>query len=212
MYLFARTGLLANGKTREAALWVASITEKVNQITDLNVTVWRNVFSSEVARITWVAAIEELSQLEAADDKLAADDAFVALLDSGATHTVGGVDDRLGQFVHLSGDPERPIEYAATVSALIAPGKFGRGVELGVDIAQRAEKITGTSTSFLTSVTGDYAGIQWLTAYDNIQAMQAANEKLQQDASFLELLDKETVGVYESGLSVTQQTIYRKVL
>ena len=37
MYLFARSGLLANGKSREAALWVGAITEKVNQITDLNV-------------------------------------------------------------------------------------------------------------------------------------------------------------------------------
>jgi len=70
MYLFARSGLLANGKSREAALWVGAVTEKVNQITDLNVTVWRNVFSREINRITWVSAVEELSQLEAADDKL----------------------------------------------------------------------------------------------------------------------------------------------
>ena len=212
MYLFARSGLLANGKSREAALWVGAITEKVNQITDLNVTVWRNVFSKEINRITWVAAVEELSQLEAADDKLQADDGFVALLDSGAAFTVGAPDDTLGQFVLQSGDPSSPMEYATTVTALVSPGKFVRGIELGVEIAQRAEKITGQSTSLLTSVTGDYSAIEWVTSYENIQALQAAGEKLMQDASFAQFLDKEVVGVYESGPSVTEQTCYRKVL
>ena len=212
MYLFARSGLLATGKSREAALWVGSVTEKVNQITDLNVTVWRNVFSREINRITWVAAVEELAQLEAADDKLSADDAFVALVDSGAALTVGAPDDTLGQFVVQSGDPNAPMEYATTVTALVSPGKFVRGFELGVEIAQRAEQITGQPTSFLTNVTGDYSAIEWVTGYENVQTMQAAGEKLAQDAGFAEFLDKEVAGVYESGLSVTEQTCYRKVL
>lgn len=212
MYLFARSGLLANGKSREAAMWVGSVTEKVNQITDLNVTVWRNVFSREINRITWVAAVEELAQLEAADDKLQADDAFVALVDRGAAFTLGAPDDTLGQFVVQSGDPSTPIEYATTVTALVSPGKFARGIELGIEIAQRAEKISGQPTSFLTSVTGDYSAIEWVTGYDNVQALQASGEKLAQDASFAQFLDKEVAGVYESGLSVTQQTCYRKVL
>ena len=212
MYVFARSAVLANGKSREAGLWVGSITEKVNQITDLNVTVWRNVFSKEISRITWVSVVEELSQLEAADDKLQADDSFVALLDSGAAFTQGSVDDTLGQVIHLSGDPERPMEYATTVTALIATGKFTRGIELGVEIAQRAEKITGEPTSLLSGVTGDYSAIEWLTSYENVQALQAAGEKLTQDASFAQFLDKEVPGVYESGLSLTQQTCFRKIL
>jgi len=212
MYLFARSALLATGKSREAALWVGAVTEKVNQITDLNVTVWRNVFSQEINRITWVSAVDELAQLEAADDKLQADDAFVALVDSGAAFTVGAPDDTLGQFVLQSGDASTPMEYATTVTALVSPGKFARGIELGVEIAQRAEKITGQATSFLTSVTGDYSAIEWVTSYENVRALQASGEKLAQDAGFAQFLDKEVPGVYESGLSVTQQTVYRKVL
>ena len=212
MYLFARSGLLANGRSREAALWVGSITEKVNQITDLNVTVWRNVFSREINRITWVAAVEDLAQLEAADDKLQADDAFVALVDSGAALTIGAPDDTLGQFVLQSGDPNAPVEYAATVTALVSPGKFARGIELGIEIAQRAEKVTGAPTSLVSGVTGDYSAIEWVTTYENVKALQSSGEKLAQDASFAEFLDKEVPGVYESGLSVTQQTCYRKIL
>ena len=212
MYVFARSGLLANGNSRDAALWVGSITEKVNQITDLNVTVWRNVFSREINRITWVAVVEELAQLEAADDKLQADDAFVALVDRGAAYTVGAPDDTLGQVVYQSGDATRPMEYATTVTALVAPGQFVRGIELGVEIAQRAETITGEPTSLLSGVTGDYSAIEWLTSYENVKAMQSAGEKLMQDVDFAQFLDKEVPGVYESGLSVTQQTCYRKIL
>ena len=212
MYVFGRSGQLANGNSREAALWVASITEKVNQITDLNVSVWRNVFSKEVSRVTWVAVVEELSQLEAADDKLAADDSFVALVDQGAAYTVGSTDDALGQVLYASSEEERPMEYATTVTTLITPGKFGRGIELGLEIAERAAKITGEQVTFVKGVTGDYSAIEWITSYESVQKLQAAGDKLNADASFLELLDNEVPGVYESGLGITPQTIFRKVL
>jgi hypothetical protein len=212
MYVFARSIVLGSGGTRDAATWVGSITEKVNQVTDLNMTVWRTVFSPEIRKIAFVSAVEELSQLEAADDKLAADESFVALLDQGANFTVGSIDDALGQVIYSSTTEPVPMEYAATVSALISPGKFGRGVELGVQIAEQAAKITGQPITFVKGVTGDYSAIQWLTTYENIQSLQAAGDKLNADADFLKLLDKETPGVYEAGLSVTQQTVYRKVL
>jgi hypothetical protein len=212
MYLFSRSGRLANGNSRETALWLASITEKVNQITDLQVGLWRNVFSPEFGRITWAAFVEDLAQLEAADDKLNADDAFVAEVDRGAAFTSGGLDDALAQVVYGEPDPERPIEYVSVVSTLIVPGAFARGTLLAVEIAQVAEKATGIPTMVASSVTGDYSAIEWIAGYENVQALQAAGEKINQDADFVQLLDKEVPGAYESGVSVTNQVIYRRVI
>ena len=212
MYLFGRSAVLGNGNSRDGALWVGSITEKVNQITDLNVTVWRTVFSAEIGTITWVSVVEELSQLEAADDKLAADDGFVALLDQGAAYTIGSVNDTLGEVVFAPEGGERPMEYASTVTALMAQGNFAKGVEVGIEIAQRVSKITGEPTTFVKGITGDYSAVEWITSYESVQAMQDANNKLNQDASFVQFIDKEIVGVYEAGPSVTKQTLYRKVL
>jgi len=212
MYVFARSTVLQGGNMRDAQLWVANITEKVNQITDLNVSVWRNVFSREVGRLSWVAFVEDLAHLEAADDKLSADEAFVSLSDEGAKHTNGLLDDALGQLIYAEGDPDPSNEYASAVTALIAPGQFARGIELGVEIAQRVSKITGIPTALIKGVTGDYSAIEWLTGYANVTAMEDAANKLNADAGFLTFLDKEVAGVYESGMSVTQQTTYRKVL
>jgi len=212
MYVFSRSTVLGGGSQREAALWVASVTEKVNQITDLNMAVWQNVFSREVGRVAWVAFVDDLSQLEAADAKLNADDAFVAEVDRGVGFTNGTLDDQLGQVVHGNIDPERQVQYASTVSALMAPGKFARGLELGVEIAERAEQITGEPTQLLAAVTGDYAAIQWLTAYDSVHGLQMAGEKLNANPSFLHFVDNEVPGVYESGLNVTQQTCFRRIL
>lgn len=212
MYLFSRSGRLANGNSRDAALWLASLTEKVNQITDLQVGLWRNVFSPELGRISWATFVEDLAQLEAADDKLNADDAFVAEVDRGATFTSGGLDDALAQVVYGAADPERPIEYVSAVSTLIAPGSMVKGMTLAVEIAQLVEKTTGIPSMVLSSMTGDYSAIEWISGYENVQALQAAGEKLNQDADFAQLIDKQAPGVYESGPSVTTQVIYRRVI
>lgn len=212
MYVFGRSTVLVGGNTRDAQVWVAGITEKVNQITDLNVTVWRNVFSSEVGRLSWVAFVEDLSHLEAADDKLQADEGFVNLSDQGVKYTNGTLDDGVSQLVFMDGAPDASNEYASTVTTLISPGQFSRGIELGIEIAQRVSKITGIPTGFAKGVTGDYSAIEWITGYPNVKAMEDANNALNADAGFLQFLDKEVAGVYESGLGVTQQTTYRKVL
>lgn len=213
MYIFSRSTVLGGkGSMRDSQVWVASITEKVNQITDLQVAVWRNMFSRETNRLTWVAFVEDLAQLEAADDKLGADDSFAALADRGVDFTNGTLDDALGQVVHGSPDPQRAVEYATSVSALMAPGKFTRGIELGIEIAERAEQITGEPTALVSGVTGDYAAIQWITAYDSVRGLQTAGEKLNANPSFVHFIDNEVPGVYESGLDVTQQTCFRRVL
>jgi len=212
MYVFSRSTLMTGGNTREAQAWVAALTQKVNQITDLNIAVWQNVFSREVGRLAWVAFVEDIGQLEDADAKLQIDDAFVAEADRGTLFTNGTLDDQLGEIIHGTVDPERAVQYATTVSALMAPGRFARGIELGVEIAERAEQITGEPTMLLSAVTGDYAAIQWLTGYDSVHGLQLSREKLNANPSFLHFIDNEVPGVYESGLSVTTQTCYRRVL
>ena len=212
MYVFSRSIRLANGNTRESAQWVANITEKVIQNTDLQVAVWQTVFSRELGRLAWVTFVEDLEQLETADAKLQADDSFVQEVDRGAAYVAVNPDDQLGQVIFGTPNPDRAVQYAATVSALMAPGRFARGIELGCEIAERAEQITGEPTMLVSAVTGDYAAIQWITAYDSVHGLQIAGEKLNANPSFLHFLDNEVPGVYESGLNVTQQTCYRRVL
>ena len=85
-----------------------------------------------------------------------------------------------------------------------------RGIELGVEIAQRAKKIMGRPTSFGAAQTGVYGAVEWITLYDSVDQVQKADEALAADKGFAELLDKEASKAYLAGDST--QTLHRRVI
>lgn len=212
MYLFSRRARLGNGHLRESAAWAVAVTEKVNQITELDVSLWTSVFSPGLGELVWATFVEDLATLETADAKLMVDDGYVELVDQGAAFSdSSGADDIVSQLVHGDVDPNRQITYVSVVEATIAGGNAARGMALGVEIAQRASKITGVPTAFLADTTGSYGGVRWITGYENVQQLQAANDALGADESFTTFIDKQ-VGVYLEAPGVTTQRIARRIV
>jgi hypothetical protein len=209
MFLFTRRVRFAGGNTRDAMDWALAQTDKANKISGLTVRLFAQVYSPEVGSISWSTFVPDLGALEAGGDKLNTDDDFVTATDDGAALIVGGAHDTLSQVVFGQPDPEREIEYVTSVRAVCATGSLARGTELGVEIAQRAEKITGTPTMFLADVTGTYGGVGWISGHQNVRALQKAQEALQADASWAQYLDKHTRGVYAEAPFLTTQLIYR---
>ena len=155
MYLFTRRVRLAPGNTRAAMTWATEITEKVNEITGLNVRLYASTFSPEVGALSWSTFVPDLATLEAANDKLLVDDAYVSMVDAGAKFAHGGADDALSQIIHGAPDATRQIEYVTTVQTVCASGSLTKGIELAVEIAQRAEKTMGTPVLVATGTTGE---------------------------------------------------------
>ncbi|MEX2268636.1 MAG: hypothetical protein WEA75_08135 [Acidimicrobiia bacterium] len=211
MYLFSRRIRIGPGRAREAMAWALAQTENVNKITGLQVGLYMQVFSPEVGAIGWSTFVPDLATLEAAGDKLNADDAFMSATDQGAAMTVGGADDNLGQVIYGEPDPNRQIEYVTAVRTVCASGNVARGSEVGVELAQRAEKITGTPTLFLADVTGTYGGVGWVSGHANVQAMEAAQQALAADSSWLKYVDKEAGAAYADDPSLSTQLIYRRL-
>ena len=211
MYLFSRRVRIGGGQTRAAMEWALGQTEKVNRITGLQVSLYMQVYSPEVGSIGWSTFVPDLATLEAAGDKLNVDDDFVSATDKGAALTVGGAEDTLSQVLSGAPDPNRQIEYVTAVHTVCATGNLSRGMELGVEIAQRAEKITGTPTLFLADVTGIYGGVGWVSGHENIQALEAAQQTLASDPSWAKYLDKEVKGTYTDEPGQTTQLIYRRL-
>jgi len=211
MYLFSRRVRIGGGQTRAAMEWALGQTEKVNRITGLQVSLYTQVYSPEVGSIGWSTFVPDLATLEAAGDKLNVDDDFVSGTDKGAALIDGGAEDTLAQVISGAPDPTRQIEYVTAVHTVCATGNLARGMELGVEIAQRAEKITGTPTLFLADVTGIYGGVGWVSGHENIQALEAAQQKLASDASWAKYLDKEVKGTYADEPGHTTQLIYRRL-
>jgi hypothetical protein len=211
MYLFSRQIRFGPGNTRDQMEWALGQTERVNQITGLQVSLYMQVYSPEVGAVGWSTFVPDLATLEAAGDKLNADDAFVAAVDKGAAMTVGGATDSLAQVIYGEPDPNRQIEYVTVVRAVCATGNVAKGMEAGVELAQRAEKIMGTPALFLADVTGNYGGVAWASGYENVRALEAAQQALVADEGWAKLVDKATAGVYADEPSLTTQIIYRRL-
>jgi hypothetical protein len=211
MYVFTRSVRLAGGNLRESMAWVTSVTEKLNQISELEFTVWTPTFSPGVGTMVWTTIVEDLAALEATQAKLMVDDGFASLLQEGAQFQSGQpVDDGLVQLVHADEDAANvTAHYVTVVQAVLNPGSMVRGVEIGVEIAQRVKKLTGIPTSYGLASTGPYGGAEWISVFENIEQLQKSEGAIAADASFAEFIDKQASGAYLPGS--TTQTIFAKI-
>ena len=141
MYLFTRSLRLRPGATRDAVAWAAEVTELVDHGTDLHVQLWSRTFSPQLGTLTWSTQVEDLTQLEAADDKLLADEAYQACVARGVGFVEHLPDDSIATYVHGAPDPERSVEYAVVNTAICGTSGMRRGVEVGVRLAEEATRI-----------------------------------------------------------------------
>jgi hypothetical protein len=210
MYLFTRSARLRPGHLQESLAWSVRMTEKVNQIGEVTFTLWTPVFSAGVGSLTWVTMTEELAALEATEAKLMADAGCVELMDEGAKFVAdSGVDDSLWQMVYADPDgANADPQYVYLVAGVLAPGHAVRGIELGVEIAQRAKQITGRPTAFSVAETGAYGAVEWSAVAESVQQLQTARQALASDRDFAQFLDREAATAY---LPEGSQVIVRKV-
>lgn len=211
MYMFARSARLGPGSAHEEQAWAVAMTEKVNQISETKVNLWTPFASPGVNTLYWTTFVEDLATLEATNDKLLSDSGYHMLLEQGARYaSQDAIDDVLMQVVHADGiDPAREPAYVAEVAAVVAPGAGGKGLEIGIEIAKRATKISGAPTSFSIGATGAYGQVAWHTGFESITELQRAQTALQMDPTFMKYLDSTIVGVYQPGAT---QSIFRRLM
>ena len=172
MYLYStsvRSGVANPVKVME---WALSMTAKINQVSEVATSLWTSAMSPAMGTMAWTSVVSDLAVIEDTETKLAADPGYMDLVDQATVLlSTDAADQTLMQLVH--GDPDAAginANYASTVRAALAPGSMVAGIELGVDLAQRAKKITGRPTSFAVSVTGDYGGVMWVSLSETIQS------------------------------------------
>ena len=211
MYRFARTARLAVGNPRDSMDWAVRITEKVNQISGVPVTLWTSFASEDANMCSWSLTVEDPAEIEAIDSKLAVDNGFVSLAAESARYMAEGtLRDRLSTVVYASSETNNDAHWAQATSATVTPGNVRRGLELGVQFAQMANQLTGLQTIFETGITGQFGSVLWVMLADSFGQLQQAEMQLNSDASFLELIDTEASKAYQPiGATVS---CYRRVL
>jgi hypothetical protein len=211
MYLFTRTARFSGGNLGDELAWAVAMAERVNTDTDLEVRLWAHAYSPALGTVSWSTFVAELGSLEAANDKLLGDAGYVAAANKGAALTEGGVDDALYQVVHGEVAPDRELKYVGSIQSACANGMVTRGVELGVELAELSESITGLPTMFVMNMTGVYGGVGWLTGYETIDEYAAAQQALAGDAKFAALVDGEASKAYTDDASASTQVVWRRV-
>jgi hypothetical protein len=210
MYLFTRQTRLANGSGIAGVDWATSVARKVKDITGQEVQLWSTVYSAGFGAISWTAWFADLASLEEVGDKLDADPGMNEMVNRGATLIEGGLDDGLLKPIYGEPDPAATPQYVGGVVAVASAGSIERAMTIWVDIAQKAEAITGLSTMFVRSLTGPYGGVGWLTGYETITAMENAQNALASEPGWLALIDS-TKGCFVEDAAATQATIYRRL-
>ncbi|MBK5290053.1 MAG: hypothetical protein JJE46_16485 [Acidimicrobiia bacterium] len=207
MYLFSRSAVLADN---DGLAWATAMTEHAKRATGLEIELWGQVWSPEFGRIAWTAMVPDLATLATAGDAMAADAAMTKEGAKGAALTNGGLDDALYTIVHGEIAPAAPAaEYVTAVSSVCANGQTGKAMAAGVEIAQRAEKITGTTTMFVANVTGIYGGVGWITGHANIAELEASQQAMAHDVEWSKEVDK-LATTFASDPSATNSVILRR--
>ncbi len=209
MYLFSRTRRLSPAHVRRGLAYSVEMAHKASQITGMDVSAWGEVWSPGLGNISWSTIVPDLLALEQGMDKLQVSDDFIAATEHGAEMFVEGLgEDRLFQIVHGEIDPNARPSYVTAVRARITNGKLADGLAFGVEIAQKAEAVTGLTTMFLAASTGGYGEVGWITGFDDVGQAQEENAKLMADPDWLKMLDAKTGIVYQND---AEQRMYRRL-
>jgi hypothetical protein len=211
MILFTRRARLAPGNSRDAMSWAIAQNERVHRITGLDAHLFATTFSPGVGGIVWAVFVPDLTTLEGASDKLAVDDEFVAASDEAARYLAGGADDTLAQVLHGEPQAGRSNEYVVSIRTVCAAGSLVRGIELGIEIADRATAISGVPTMFSLETTGTYGAVRWTSGYHDAADMERAELAVNSDPDFLAFVDEGAKGVYADSPTATTQTILRRM-
>lgn len=186
-----------------------STTTKVNQITNLNVTLWASLLSPGAGQVTFVAVVESLSEIVESQAKLLAEPIYIDAVGRGAAMLTGGTDDESAQYLTDRGSITSIPSYSTVVRATLANGSLQKGLAAGMEIAAAASKISGLQTQFLAATTGAYGGVAWVTGAETFAELEQAGQKVNADADFLSLVDGHST-CYVSGAST--QTMVQRIV
>lgn len=207
MYLYTRQVRLLPGRRVAGMEWARAMTEKMNQITALDIGLWTPFLSPGIGTLSWGATAETLAELDDANSKLNTDPGLLDLIGQAATLVAAAPDDRVAEYVY-NPVPDLDATCVAVVESQIANGAFGRGVEVSIEIAKRAGAL-GKPTAFLLGLTGGYGSCMWLSPATSIEELEAGERAIRADADFVAFLDREAPSCYLPG--VPTQTIWCRI-
>ncbi len=190
MHLFSRVATLTGGPV-EPIEWAMNVTAKVDQIMEVDVSLWQSRFGYPLGTVAWSAMVESRAHLDEQMAKTTADSGFLDLVGQGQPFIAVPPQDTLRSVVHITREPgSAPIgAWVEVTSVTPAEGKLADAMAWGVEIADHYTTVTDTGAAFLADDYGTFGQLTWIAVHDDGAAADAAEEATAADAGFLAAID-----------------------
>jgi hypothetical protein len=190
MYIFSRL-LTLTGSPRRSMPWAAEITAYVNAHSDLNVALWSTLFGNPVGTLAWTAQVDSHAALAAATAGLAADSAYLDLVEKAADLVSAPAQDSFRQVVHGDlGEPPAIGSVAGLITAVVAGGKQADALAWGVETSKHVTAVTGVPVAFCADLYGTFGQVTWIALYPDMAILDKAQDVLAGDADYAKRLSK----------------------
>jgi hypothetical protein len=196
MQLFSRS-VHFQGPTADVVPHAIALRDHVSKKIGQEVSLWNILFGAPFGTVAYTARVDGLSGVAAMGTALAGDAEYEALLAKGAGWVSGPPVDTLRE--SLSGEMGTavpPVGSVATVTtAVIEGGKYGAAIGWGLQVAAHVTAVTGQPVAFLMDMFGTFGQVVWIGIESDLGAADAANAKLNADATYMEMLEG-TAGMF----------------
>jgi hypothetical protein len=192
MHMFSRVGTLMGG-VRRPLEWATEVTEKVNSVLDLEVTMWTASFGYPVGTVAWSSMVESRQQLVDETAKLMGDDGYLKLVEKGQEFATTPMEDHLRTIVHMTAEPAGapPVGASAEIiTATPAAGKIGEAMAWGISMTDTFASVTGADSAFLNDAYGTFGQMSWMSVFDSPADVDAAAEATMADAKYMASIDQ----------------------
>lgn len=190
MQLFTRQATLARDQIQDGMAYAVEIAQYVSKKTGLEVNTWTTVYGGQLGSVSWSARVDSQAAMGAATDILAADSGFQERVAANSHRFDGPLEDSIGEFVAFSGDGGPVRQYASIATAQCAGGKIADAMAWGVDVMQHVAKSTGSDGALVRGIYGPFATLVWISLYDTLEEVDAADRATSSDPTYLERLDQ----------------------
>ncbi len=189
MYLFSR-GITLTGGPRKSLSWAAQITGYARANSSLDLMAWTADFGHPLGTVVWNALAEDQAGLAAAATELAAQEAFLDLIEAGSDLIAAPGEDGLVQLVHgsPSGEPPAIGSVATVTTATMEVSRVADAMAWSVDIAQHVEGISGNPVTVWSNVYGLMGQMSWIDVFSDLATLEKSTDAINADAGYLERL------------------------
>ena len=207
MYLFTRQTTLS-GDIAAGSEWAVRIGAHASAVTGVAVSTWATWFGAPLGTVTWSAWVDSLDGLSTLA-AVEADPGYVALVAEGQAY--GTAPHTMAMRTPLTPMPderrELPIGAVATITTAVATGgKLSAAAAWGSEVAAYVSEVTGEPITFLADAFGTFGQLTWIGVSDDAKAADAANDKINVDAGYMQRLDG-TGGLFVEGSGARMMSV-----